>query len=142
MKMALAEAELARSKGEIPVGALILLDGEVIGWGHNSSIELSDPTAHAEIQALRTASETKQNYRLSGSTLYVTLEPCLMCIGAILHARVDEVIVGAREPASQTAGTFLDALESGWLNHRCKVTVGICEEESAAMLKEFFLELR
>ena len=142
MKEALAEAQFALAKGEVPVGAVLVLDGELIGRGHNGPIASSDPTAHAEIRALRDACKKRQNYRLPGSVLYVTLEPCLMCVGAILHARLAEVVFGAREPSSGAAGTFVNALEGGWLNHHCKVTAGVHAEDSTAILQEFFNELR
>ena len=142
MEKALAEARLALAKGEVPVGAVLVQNNEIIGRGHNSSIESSDPTAHAEIRALRDAGRNLQNYRLPGGVLYVTLEPCLMCVGAILHARLAEVVFGAREPVSGAAGTFINALEAGWLNHRCKVTAGVCAVASTIMLQEFFTASR
>ena len=142
MKEALVEARFALAKGEVPVGAVLVLNGKLIGRGHNVSIESSDPTAHAEIRALRDACRKKKNYRIPGSVLYVTLEPCLMCAGAILHSRLAEVVFGAREPIAGAGGTFMNALEAGWLNHHCKVTAGVGAEESTAMLRKFFTNLR
>ena len=142
MEEALEQARIARAKNEVPVGAVLLIENEIVGRGHNGPIESCDPTAHAEIRALREASLKQKNYRLPGSTLYVTLEPCLMCAGALLHARVAEVVFGAREPVSGSAGSIMNVLESGWLNHRAKVTAGIGAEESSEMLQEFFERLR
>ena len=142
MKRALALAEASAAAGEVPVGAVITRDGQVIAEAHNTPRETCDPTAHAEIRALREACQKQQNYRLPGSILYVTLEPCLMCAGALLHARVAEVVFGAREPVGGAAGSIMNVLESGWLNHRAKVTAGIGAEESSEMLQEFFERLR
>ena len=142
MEEALEQARIARAKNEVPVGAVLLIENEVVGRGHNGPIESCDPTAHAEIRALREACLKQKNYRLPGSTLYVTLEPCLMCAGALLHARVAEVVFGAREPVGGAADSMMNALESGWLNHRAKVTAGVSAEESSEMLQEFFERLR
>ena len=142
MEEALDQARIALAKNEVPVGAVLLIENEVVGRGHNGPIESCDPTAHAEIRALREACLKQRNYRLPGSTLYVTLEPCLMCAGALLHARVAEVVFGAREPVGGAAGSIMNVLESGWLNHRAKVTAGIGAEESSEMLQEFFERLR
>jgi tRNA(adenine34) deaminase len=138
MEEALDQARIALAKNEVPVGAVLLIENEIVGRGHNGPIESCDPTAHAEIRALREACLKLKNYRLPGSTLYVTLEPCLMCVGALLQARVAEVVFGAREPAGDVAGSIMSVLESGWLNHRAKVTAGIGAEESSEMLREFF----
>ena len=135
MEEALDQARIALAKNEVPVGAVLLIENEVVGRGHNGPIESCDPTAHAEIRALREACLKQKNYRLPGSTLYVTLEPCLMCAGALLHARVAEVVFGAREPVGGAAGSIMNVLESGWLNHRAKVTAGIGAEESSEMLQ-------
>ena len=142
MKEALEQARIALAKNEVPVGAVLRIGNEVVGRGHNGPIESCDPTAHAEIRALREACQKQKDYRLPGSVLYVTLEPCLMCAGALLHARVAEVVFGAREPVGGAAGSIMNAVESGWLNHRAKVTVGIGAEESTKMLKKFFERLR
>ena len=142
MDEALDQARIALAKNEVPVGAVLRIGNEVVGRGHNGPIESCDPTAHAEIRALREACQKQQNYRLPGSILYVTLEPCVMCAGALLHARVAEVVFGAREPVSGAAGSIVNVLESGWLNYRTKVTAGIGAEESSEMLQEFFERLR
>ena len=142
MGEALDEARIALAKNEVPVGAVLRIGNEVVGRGHNGPIESCDPTAHAEIRALREACQKQQNYRLPGSILYVTLEPCLMCVGALLHARVAEVVFGARESVGGAAGSIMKALESGWLNHCAKVTAGIKAQESSEMLQEFFEQLR
>ena len=142
MDVALSEARVALLKNEVPVGAILRMGDEVIARGHNSRIESCDPTAHAEIQALRRACRRQQNYRLPGAILYVTLEPCLMCAGALLQARIAEVVFGAREPTAGAAGSIANVLESDWLNHRTKVTAGIGAEESRQMLHEFFERYR
>jgi tRNA(Arg) A34 adenosine deaminase TadA len=142
MGEAFDQAQIALENNEVPVGAILRIGNEVVGRGHNSPIKSCDPTAHAEIQALREACQNQNNYRLPGSILYVTLEPCLMCAGALLHARVAEVVFGAREPIGGAAGSILNALESGWLSHRIKVTAGVCAEESTKMLQEFFEQMR
>jgi tRNA(adenine34) deaminase len=142
MDEALEQARIALGKNEVPVGAVLRIGSEIIGRGHNGPIASCDPTAHAEIQALREACQRKQNYRLPGSILYVTLEPCLMCAGALLHARVAEVVFGAREPIGGAAGSAMNPLESDWLNHRIKVTAGIGAKESSEILRGFFERLR
>ena len=142
MDEALDQARIALAKNEVPVGAILRIGNEVVGRGHNGPIESCDPTAHAEIRALREACQKQQNYRLPGSILYVTLEPCVMCAGALLNARVAEVVFGAREPGGGAAGSIVNVLESGWLNYRTKVTAGIGAEESSEMLQEFFERLR
>ena len=142
MDEALDQARIALAKNEVPVGAILRIGNEVVGRGHNGPIESCDPTAHAEIRALREACQKQQNYRLPGSILYVTLEPCVMCAGALLHARVAEVVFGAREPVGGDAGSIMSALESGCLNHSAKVTAGVSAEESSEMLQKFFKRLR
>ena len=142
MDEALDQARIALEKNEVPVGAVLRIGNEIVGRGHNGPIESCDPTAHAEIRALREACRKQKNYRLPGSILYVTLEPCLMCVGALVHARVAEVVFGAREPVGGAAGSMVNALESGSLNHRAKVTAGVSAEESSEMLQEFFERLR
>lgn len=142
MDEALDQARIALARNEVPVGAVLRIGKEIVGRGHNGPIESCDPTAHAEIQALREACKKRQNYRLPGSVLYVTLEPCLMCAGAILHSRVAEVVFGAREPDAGAAGSIMNMLESGWLNHNVKVTSGIGAVESRKMLQGFFARLR
>lgn len=142
MQRALELAKLAEQQDEVPVGAIIVLNDQVIGEGYNSPISKNDATAHAEIQALRAACQQQGNYRLPGSTLYVTLEPCSMCAGAIVHARLDRVVIAAREPRAGAAGSILNILNHEKLNHRCKVEFGLYESESAEMLKGFFQRRR
>lgn len=142
MQQALSLANRAEEQGEVPVGAVLVRDGKVIGEGFNSPISNQDSTAHAEIQAIRTANESQNNYRLPHSTLYVTLEPCAMCAGAIVHARIERIVIAAREPRAGAAGSVLNILEHEQLNHRCSVEFGLCEEESASMLRKFFKQRR
>jgi tRNA(adenine34) deaminase len=142
MRAALALAEQARSAREVPVGAVVVRDGAVIGSGFNSPIGRRDPSAHAEILALRAAAATLGNYRLSGCTLYVTLEPCTMCSGAILHARIGRVVYGAPDPKTGACGSVLDLFAEGRLNHRTAVEGGMLAEECGRLLKSFFQERR
>lgn len=141
MRRALDLAVQAQAQGEVPIGAVMVRDGECIGEGWNRPISACDPTAHAEIIALRDAAARVRNYRLPGTTLYVTLEPCPMCAGAIVHARVMRVVYGAPDPRAGAAGTVYDLLQSRELNHRTEVQGGLLEEESGALLRAFF-ELR
>ncbi|MDG4554149.1 MAG: tRNA adenosine(34) deaminase TadA [Candidatus Competibacter sp.] len=138
MRRALELARRAAAAGEVPVGAVLVRDGEPIGEGWNRPIGDRDPTAHAEVLALRAAAERIANYRLVGSTLYATLEPCPMCAGALVHARVARVVFGAADPRAGAAGTVFDLLQSPVLNHRCLVVGGILAEECGLMLREFF----
>ena len=142
MRLALAEAARAGDAGEVPVGAVVVFDGRVIGAGFNHPITASDPTAHAEIVALRAASQTLGNYRLTGSTMYVTVEPCLMCVGAMIHARVATVVYGAAEPKSGALVSMTRAHEFAGLNHRLEAIGGMLERECRAMIQEFFKERR
>ncbi|MFN3593737.1 MAG: tRNA adenosine(34) deaminase TadA [Thiobacillaceae bacterium] len=142
MRLALAQARLARAAGEVPVGAVVVREGEVIGAGWNQPIRAHDPSAHAEIMALRAAGHRLGNYRLPGSTLYVTLEPCAMCSGAIFHARIARVVYGAPDPKTGTAGSVLDLYAEPRLNHHAEVEGGVLAEECAALLREFFAERR
>ena len=143
MRLALAEAERAARLGEVPVGAVLVLGGEVLGRGANAPILSSDPTAHAEILALREAAARLRNYRLSGATLYCSVEPCLMCVGAALHARVSKVVYGAADPKIG-ATEALESLRRGGagFNHRFDVIPGVLAEEAAAQLTAFFRERR
>jgi len=141
MRLALAQAEQAAAQGEVPIGAVVVCDGQVIARAHNAPISLHDPTAHAEVRALRDAAQVLGNYRLEGCTLYVTLEPCAMCSGAILHARLARVVYGAREPRTGAAGSVLDVLGSS-LNHHTEVCAGVLAVDSAALLQRFFNERR
>lgn len=138
--------ELARhaeaSDGEVPVGALIVLEGEVVGEGWNRNITLDDPTAHAEVQALRDAGRRRGNYRLPGATLYVTLEPCAMCAGAIVHARIARVVYGASDPKTGAAGSVFDVLQHERHNHRVEVTRGVLADDSGDLLRQFFRSRR
>lgn len=139
MRRAMALAQRAEKAGEVPVGALVVLNGQVIGEGWNQPIGSHDPTAHAEIVALRAAANARGNYRLPGSTLYVTLEPCPMCAGAIVHARVDRVVFATVDPRSGAAGSTFDLLPSDErFNHYTRCEGGVLAEESAAMLRGFF----
>lgn len=138
MHAALELARQARQAGEVPVGALVLVGGEIVGRGYNQPISGRDPTAHAEIVALREACARLGNYRLPGTTLYVTVEPCVMCVGAILHARVARVVYGAREHKTGAHGSVVDLFAEPRLNHHCEVTGGVLADECAALLSGFF----
>lgn len=138
MSRALELAHHAESEGEVPVGAVVVKDNRIIGEGWNSPIALHDPSAHAEIRALRAAAGSERNYRLPGSTLYVTLEPCPMCAGAIVHARVERVVFAATDPRSGAAGSRFQLLNGTALNHQCIVESGVMADESSDLLKRFF----
>lgn len=138
MDRALEMARRAAVAGEVPVGAVVVLDGEAIGQGWNCPVATHDPTAHAEIVALRAAADRIGNYRVCGSTLYVTLEPCVMCAGAILHARVARVVFGAYDPRAGASGSVFDVLETDRLNHRVDVLGGVRAAECSAVLTSFF----
>ena len=138
MRRALELARHAEEAGEVPVGALVVLTDEIIGEGWNQPIVAHDPTAHAEIVALRAAAARMRNYRLADTTLYVTLEPCAMCAGAMVHARVARVVYGATDPKSGAAGSVFNLLESPSLNHRAQVTGGVLAEECGEILRRFF----
>jgi len=142
MRRALELAARAEAEGEVPVGALVELNGEVIGEGWNSPIAGHDPTAHAEIIALRNAANHLQNYRLTGAVLYVTLEPCPMCAGAMVHARVGRVVYGAIDPLAGSAGTVFNLLQSPTLNHRVEITAGVEAELCSERLRNFFRQRR
>ncbi len=142
MSLALEEAERAYDEGEVPVGAVLTFGEEVIARGHNRSISLADPTAHAEILTLRMAGKWIGNYRLSGATLYVTLEPCLMCAGAILQARLTRLVFGAFDPKAGAVATLYQVLQDKRLNHSVEITVGIHKERCGEILSRFFREKR
>lgn len=142
MREALSEARAAEEEGEVPVGAVLLLNEKIVGRGRNSSIRLHDPTAHAEIVALRQASRGILNYRLPGSVLIVTVEPCIMCVGAMIHARVEELIYGAADPKAGAVRSCFQLAEAFSLNHRIRVTSGVLEDECASVLKDFFASRR
>ncbi|HET8708347.1 MAG TPA: tRNA adenosine(34) deaminase TadA [Pseudomonadales bacterium] len=138
MRRALQLAELAAEQGEVPVGAIIVRNNEVIGEGWNQPICSHDPTAHAEVIALRRAAELSQNYRLPGTTLYVTLEPCAMCVGAMIHARVGRLVFAAREPKAGAVVSQLQMLELAHFNHRIEVEEGVLAEPCGKFLTQFF----
>ena len=138
MREALAEGRRGLEAGEVPVGAVLVLDGAVIARAHNAPIALADPTAHAEVLALREAGRKTGNYRLTGATLYVTVEPCPMCCGAALHARVARVVYGAADPKAGAVESLHRLLDDARFNHRVAVTSGVLAGESAALLREFF----
>ena len=138
MRAARAEAKVAATVGEIPVGAVVVKNGEVIGVGMNRSIQDTDPTAHAEIVAIRAAAQAEQNYRLNSTTIYVTLEPCAMCIGAMIQARISRLVFGAYDDKAGAAGSVLDLADNRQLNHQIEVNGGLQEKECAAVLKKFF----
>ena len=142
MRMALELAHEARRRGEVPVGAVVVAGGEVIGRGYNRPIADCDPTAHAEIVALREAGRAAGNYRLSGATLYVTVEPCLMCVGAMVHARIATLVYGAAEPKAGAVVSAMRAHEHPALNHRIAVVGGVLEDECRAVIQSFFQERR
>jgi tRNA(adenine34) deaminase len=138
MRLALDLASRAQAAGEVPVGAVVVLDGKIIGRGYNAPISRNDPTAHAEMMALRDAAQNIGNYRLVGCDLFVTLEPCLMCAGAIMHARIARLVYGARDPKTGACGSVVDALAEQRLNHHTEVVSGVLADECAAMLSDFF----
>lgn len=142
MQLALEQAQHAWDLGEVPVGAVVVKDGVVIATGYNAPIGRHDPTAHAEINALRAAAEKLGNYRLPGCILYVTLEPCVMCSGAMLHARLARVVFGASDPKTGACGSVLNLFEQGQLNHHTELAGGVLANECGAMLKSFFVERR
>jgi tRNA(adenine34) deaminase len=142
MQVALEQAAESAEAGEIPVGAVVVVSGEVVATGQNRSIRDSDPSAHAEVVALRAAGNTLSNYRLTDATLYVTLEPCAMCIGAIAQGRVTRVVFGAYDPKAGAAGSVIDLTDSPAFNHRFEIMGGVLAEECGAVLKEFFSERR
>ncbi len=142
MQVALEQAGESAEAGEIPVGAVVVVSGEVVATGQNRSIRDSDPSAHAEVVALRAAGNTLSNYRLTDATLYVTLEPCAMCIGAIVQGRVTRVVFGAYDPKAGAVGSVIDLSDSPAFNHRFEIMGGVLAEECGAVLKEFFSERR
>jgi len=138
MRRALALADRASNEGEVPVGAVVVRDGELLGEGWNQVIAAQDPTAHAEIVALRDAARVVGNYRLPGATLYVTLEPCTMCAGAMVHARVTELVFGAEEPRAGVVCSTCSLLDEPWYNHKVSWQGGVLAEDSSARLRAFF----
>jgi tRNA(adenine34) deaminase len=142
MRRALELARRARVAGEVPVGAVVVAEGRIVGEGWNRPISSADATSHAETEAIRAACAALGNYRLGGSTLYVTLEPCAMCIGAIFHARIARVVFGAADPKTGAAGSVIDLFAETRLNHHASVTSGVLAAECGALLKEFFAARR
>ena len=138
MRRALELASQSQAAGEVPVGAVVVKDGEIVGCGFNAPISRHDPSAHAEMMALRDAAQRLGNYRLVGCELFVTLEPCLMCAGAIMHARIARMVYGASDPKTGVCGSVLDVFSERRLNHHAEVTGGVLAEECGAMLSNFF----
>lgn len=142
MRLALEEAQLAASSGDVPVGAVVVRDGVVIGRGHNRREQDNDPTAHAEVIAIRQAAEALGAWRLTGSTMYVTIEPCPMCAGALVLARVDRLVYGAADPKTGATGSLWNIVQDERLNHRLGVTAGVLESECRDLIRSFFQQRR
>jgi len=142
MREALRLASEGAGQGEVPVGAVVVKDGAIVGRGYNAPISESDPSAHAEIRALRDACRSLRNYRLEGCSLYVTLEPCAMCAGAIMHARIARVVYGAADPKTGACGSIVDLFSEKRLNHHAQVEGGVLATEAGRLLSEFFLARR
>jgi tRNA(adenine34) deaminase len=142
MREAIAEAEAAMRDGEVPVGAIVFIDGAIRGRGRNQVIGDSDPTAHAEVMAMREAARAIGNYRLTGATLYSTIEPCAMCAGAILHARIERLVYGARDMKAGAVDTHFRICTTDFLNHRVEVEGGVLEDECREVIQSFFRERR
>lgn len=142
MQRALELARRAREAGEVPIGAVVVWNEEEIGAGWNRTITMNDPTAHAEVLALRAAGERMNNYRLSGCEMFATLEPCAMCAGALMHARISRLVYAAADPKAGAAGSVLSVVNHPQLNHRMEIVAGVLEREAAEMLKSFFRERR
>jgi tRNA(adenine34) deaminase len=142
MRLALAEAQAAADAGEVPVGAVVAYDGRILGRAGNRPIGTCDPTAHAEILALRAAAQAVGNYRLPGAVVYVTAEPCIMCAGALIHARIARVVYGCDDPKGGAARSCFSVFDHSALNHRVEVTAGVLGEECAAVLQQFFASRR
>ena len=143
MKLAIKEAKKAGQKAEVPIGAVLVAEsGDILSLSHNQAITLADPTAHAEISALRLAAQKVLNYRLLGTTLYVTIEPCIMCMGAIVHARVSKVVFGAQDFRWGAAGSLYNFAEDVRLNHRPEIIQGVCQDECRELMQDFFRSKR
>jgi tRNA(adenine34) deaminase len=142
MRLALKQAIKAQEEGEVPVGAILVKDDLLVAQAFNQPISTNDPTAHAEIQLLRAAGEKLKNYRLTGTSLYVTLEPCAMCLGAIMHARVERIIFGAYDPKTGVCGSSENLIDANCFNHKINLTGGVLENESKQILKKFFISRR
>jgi len=142
MAEALAEARTAAAEGEVPIGAVVVFEGRIVGRGRNAREKLRDPTAHAEVLALQEAARALGRWRLTGATIYATLEPCPMCAGALVNARVDRLVYSVADPKAGAAGTLFDIVRDARLNHRVKVESGVLAEECGELLKEFFRSRR
>jgi len=142
MNLALEQARKAEEQGEVPVGAILIKNGLIIARAHNQPISTNDATAHAEIQLIRTAGEKLKNYRLNETSLYVTLEPCAMCLGAIMQARIKRIIFGAHDPKTGVCGSSENLIEASCFNHKINLTSGVLEKESRKLLKNFFIARR
>jgi len=142
MELALAEARMAAEAGEVPVGALVINNGEIVGRAGNRNLRDHDPTAHAEILALRQAAQHLGNHRLTGCTLYATIEPCAMCAGAVIHARIARLVYGAKDPKAGAAGSILDVINHPRLNHKMEVVSGVLGERCSEILQDFFRRRR
>ena len=142
MSLALEQAVKAEEMGEVPVGSVLVKDGLLIAKAHNQPISTNDPTAHAEIQVLRAAGEKLKNYRLTGTSLYVTLEPCAMCLGAIMNARIDRIVFGAHDPKTGVCGSSENLMDANCFNHKINLVSGVLENESKQLLKNFFISRR
>ena len=142
MNLALEQAVKAEKEGEVPVGAILVKDGLVVARAHNQPISTNDPTAHAEIQLLRAAGEELNNYRLTGTSLYVTLEPCAMCLGAMMHARVERIVYGAHDPKTGVCGSSENLIDANCFNHKIDLVSGVLENECKQLLKNFFISRR
>ena len=142
MKEALLEAQKAFNKGEVPIGAVIVKDGEIIAREHNRTIELGDPTAHAEMLAIREATAKLGGWKLPGCSMYVTIEPCAMCAGAMVWARLEKVFIGSMDPKAGACGSVMDIPSNPALNHQVEIFTGIMEEECSGIMKDFFRKLR
>ena len=142
MSLALKEAIKAENEGEVPVGAILVKDGLLVAKAHNQPILTNDPTAHAEIQLLRIAGSKLKNYRLTGTSLFVTLEPCAMCLGAMMNARIERIIFGAHDPKTGVCGSSENLIDARCFNHRINLVSGVLENESKQLLKNFFISRR
>jgi len=142
MSLALVQARKAEEEGEVPVGAILVKDDLLIGKAHNQPISSNDATAHAEIQLIRAAGKKLKNYRLTGTSLYVTLEPCAMCLGAIMHARIDRLVFSAYDPKTGVCGSSESLIEASCFNHKINLVSGVLENESKQLLKNFFISRR
>ena len=142
MQIAILEAIKAEKEGEVPVGAILVKDGLVIAKAHNQPISTNDATAHAEIQLIRAAGKIQENYRLTGTSLYVTLEPCAMCLGAMMHARIERIVYGAQDPKTGVCGSTENLIDANCFNHKINLVSGVLENECKQLLKRFFISRR